>query len=816
MTLSCPIRFTRLAAGVLAVLPALAAAADTWYVATNGVDTAVGSEAAPFRSIQHAAELAQPGDTVTIRGGTYRESVVPSRSGEAGRPIVFRGAPGERVVIDGSDPVGGWKTWKDGIAQASMAGDWFSRATPGDGRNLYDAAVHNQANQVFVDGAMVILARWPNSKGLDPSFPGKAKCEKFISKSRDKEKNWTTGVLEDAQFDLTATQAVGAQIMVQPNHGAWSWLFTGRVTAVEGKRFTYVSRSDSGQDFSQDKLHDKSRYYLFDKLELLDAPGEWYHDKQSGVLYLKSPDGRPLDGRVSAKKREFAFDLSGLSHIVIRDLAIHACTITTDHHAGGDNIPYDENGGTRYPWQNAAHKLPTEPHHQIDAYRDAPSREVVLENLDATYLSHFTDVSGHFFCQWGQSSGIVLSGRNHRIAGCRIRWSAGNGITLLGREHRAIGNLIEDTGYAANDCGAVHTGVTDRCSSDHEIAWNTMRRIGRSGLLPRNMYRSLAAGDSDWKGRIHHNDISQFGIQDWDVGGVYALGDGRYLRFDHNLIHDAYENVDDLGDGAFTASGIYPDYGSTWIIDHNAIWNVEWGIHLQNQSDKNQPAGYLVFNNTVAVRMLGGQPSMHGPYGIVRNSDAANQESRIEDNVLVLLDSSARYKPVDFVSDSAVSRMVEGNVTGTSLESLGLTGGKIFPAALVPTAKSSEIAGRSGKRAITTAAGLPVPPIDASPDRGAFAVGVEPWQAGHQAWPDLVQTVPVAKPVTPIAVAPAGAKALPQVDKPAADPTAAMAGPIVTPDNGIPTSLIVCGILAAVIGLVAILVLRNRKPPRRR
>ncbi len=806
----------RLALLLAATLPAMAA---EFVVATTGDDTAAGSSSSPLRSISAAAAKAGPGDTVTIRAGTYRESVVPPRSGEAGRPIVFRGAPGERVVIDGSDPVGGWKPWKDGIEQAPMAGDWFSRATPGDGEHLYDARVHNQADQVFVDGSMVILARWPNSKGLDPSFPGKATCEKFISKSRDKERNWTTAVLEDAQFELTATQAIGAQIMVQPNYNAWAWLFTGRVTAVEGTRFTYVSRSDAGKDFSQDKLDDHSRYYLFDKLELLDAPGEWYHDKQAGTLYLKSPDGKPLDGRVAAKKREFAFDLSGLSHIVIRDLAIHACTITTDHDAGGDNIPYDENGGTRYPWRNAAHGLPTEPFHQIDTYRDAPSREVVLENLDATYLSHFTDVSGHFFCQWGQSSGIVLSGRNHRIAGCRIRWSAGNGITLLGREHQVLGNLIEDTDYAATDCAAVHTGATDRISSDHEIAWNTMLRTGRSGLLPRYMYRSLAAGDSDWKGRIHHNDISQFGIQDWDVGGVYGAGPGRYLRFDHNLIHDAYENVDDLGDGAFTASGIYPDYGSTWIIDHNVIWNVEWGIHLQNQADHKTPAGYLVFNNTVAVRRLGGQPNSYGPFGVVRNSDAPNQDTQIADNILLLLSPSGGggYKPIDFSSDPALNRLVDGNATGTSMESLRLTAGKNFPAALVPTSEASEIVGKAAKRLIASSAGLPVPSFDSSADRGAFAVGAEPWNAGHQAWPERVQTVPVAKPNMPSAAGPVGAEAPPQVvDKPAANPPAAMTGPIVAPNSGIPTGLIVFGFLAAVVGLVAVMVLSNRKPPRRR
>jgi hypothetical protein len=795
---------------LIALLPLPAA---EYVVAPQGDDAAAGTSAAPLRTIGAAAKRAGPGDTVTIRAGTYRETVVPARSGEPGRPITFRGAAGEKVVIDGTDPITGWKPWKDGIEQAPMPGDWFSRATPGDGVNLYDPAVLNNADQVFVDGVMAVQARWPNSPTLDPSFPAKAVTEKFIAKSRDKQ-NWTTGILEDAQFDLTPAQAVGAQIMLQPNHGAWAWLLTGRIAAVEGKRFTYISRSDSGKDFSQDKLDDKSRYYLFDKLELLDAPGEWHHDKQAGVLYLKSPDGKPLGTRIGAKKRLFAFDLSERSHIVIRDLAIHACTITTDRDGGGDNIPTNPDGSTRYPWRNAAHGLPAEPYHQPDKFRDAPSSEVVIENIDATYISHFTDVSGHFFCQWGQSSGIVLSGRSHRIAGSRIRWSSGNGITLLGREHRAVGNLIEDTGYAANDCTAVHTGGTERISSDHEIAWNTIRRTGRSGLLPRCFYRSEAAGDSDWKGRIHHNDISQFGIQDWDVGGVYGAGAGRYLRFDHNWIHDAYEHVDDLGQGAFTASGIYPDYGATWVIDHNVIWNVEWGIHLQNQDKKDRPAGYLVFNNTVAVRMMGGQKSMHGPYGVVRNSDAPNQETRIEDNVVVLLDQSARYKPVDFASDAAVQRVVEGNISVKGLASGELAGGTDFPACLVPVASASEIVGRAGKRDLRTVAGLPLPPIDSSPDRGAFAAGAEAWRPGHEAWPGRqappAQVVAQAKPAAvPAAADPAARQSAAPTATPATDPATTPQPAAAAESSSMPMIL---GLLGAVAVIAVIALLANRRP----
>jgi hypothetical protein len=621
-----------------------------------------------------------------------------------------------------------------------MSGDWFSRATPGDGTNLFDARVHNQADQVFLDGQMMPLARWPNQATNDPSFPAKSACERFVSKTRDAATQWTTGVMEDDAFDLSPESAVGAQIFFQPNWNAWSWLFTGRITAVDGHRFTFQSRSDAGKDFSQKVYDARSRYYLFDKLTLLDAPGEWYHDKAAGVLHLMPPDRQSPEGRVSAKRREYAFDLTGLSHIVVRGFTLHACTLTTDRDSGGDNVPYGDDGAPRYPWRNAAHGLPRDPYHRDD-YKDAPSTNVVVDSCEISYPTHFTDVSGHFECQWGQSSGVVLSGRGHVISNCRIRYSAGNGIVLLGREHRALGNVIEDVDYAATDCGAIHTGVTERASTDHEIAWNTVRRCGRSGIMIRQMTRRDTQDGSLWKGRVHHNDVSAFGLQDADLGGICSTGyDGRYVRIDHNWVHDACEIPDNLpGASGFTASGIYLDYSARFLVDHNVVWNVEWGIHLQNQTGGDIPAGHVVLHNTVAVRSLGGKPQGYGPFGVVRNSKAPFRDTLIANNILLRLDQSPGFKPVDFDSDPALNRAVENNPNGHDAATLGLVGGDTFPAALLPRPDASNLVDAAILPTPTPVNGITPPDWRAAlhgkrPDVGAKESGLDPWQPGHQAW----------------------------------------------------------------------------------
>src|SRR3954463_13391944 len=80
------------------------------HVATTGSDSADGSEADPFRTIGRAADLAQPGDTVRVHAGEYREWVVPQRGGLSdGRRITYEAAPGGHVGIKGSEQVTGWE-----------------------------------------------------------------------------------------------------------------------------------------------------------------------------------------------------------------------------------------------------------------------------------------------------------------------------------------------------------------------------------------------------------------------------------------------------------------------------------------------------------------------------------------------------------------------------------------------------------------------------------------------------------------------------------------------------------------------------------
>ena len=132
-----------------------------FHVATNGSDSASGTAAAPFATVQRARDAIRtqhPPHPVNVifHGGTYFLSE-PLRlgvedSGSAAAPIVYRAAEGGRVILSGGAQLtGAWQPYHDGIQQLDLptnAAPWRFR-------------------QLFVNGQRATLARYPNAEASD-------------------------------------------------------------------------------------------------------------------------------------------------------------------------------------------------------------------------------------------------------------------------------------------------------------------------------------------------------------------------------------------------------------------------------------------------------------------------------------------------------------------------------------------------------------------------------------------------------------------------------------------------------------------------
>ncbi len=172
-----------LAAAAL-LLAASPAPARELHVALAGDDAQDGSSAAPLRTLQRAADLAQPGDTVTVHAGVYRERVNPPRGGtsDANR-IVYRAAPGETVEIRGSEVLKGWEkvqgdTWKASLPNTFFGrfnpfgdlirGDWFNRK----GRDHHTGAVYRDGHWLIEAASLedVLKPAGAAAPAADPGY----------------------------------------------------------------------------------------------------------------------------------------------------------------------------------------------------------------------------------------------------------------------------------------------------------------------------------------------------------------------------------------------------------------------------------------------------------------------------------------------------------------------------------------------------------------------------------------------------------------------------------------------------------------------
>ena len=134
---------------LLVAAPCSSHAADR-YVSTAGSNAGAGTLGSPWRTIDFAADNANPGDTIFVRGGEYRERVTPNRSGTAASRITIKNYADESPVIDGTgQPVGGQTAMVDIGSRSYITFDGFQI------RNLVTSTNSQTPIGILVDGASV-------------------------------------------------------------------------------------------------------------------------------------------------------------------------------------------------------------------------------------------------------------------------------------------------------------------------------------------------------------------------------------------------------------------------------------------------------------------------------------------------------------------------------------------------------------------------------------------------------------------------------------------------------------------------------------
>ena len=280
---------------VLSAASAVFGEAAEHYVSPKGDDSGPGTQESPWKTLAKACEEAAAGDSVFLRGGVYRETLAPKRSGERGKPIRFLSAPGERAVISGAE---------------TLAGAWSH-----DRGDIYALKTDLRFSQLFVDGKMMPEARWPNSPvddlmGLRRAVTGKGTGYETLSDTNLPAGNWTGGV-----------------VLMWPGD---SWVSDTRRIAdyqpgqmLKFDHTTKPTRPDPYHAIDPYAPREGNHYVLMGSLDGLDSPGEWFLDEKTGTVYLWTLGGdSPSRHGVEVKQRGIACDLRKRAFIEIRGIDV--------------------------------------------------------------------------------------------------------------------------------------------------------------------------------------------------------------------------------------------------------------------------------------------------------------------------------------------------------------------------------------------------------------------------------------------------------------------------------------------------------------
>lgn len=539
---------------LLSITYATSTCATEYYVATNGKDINDGlSLETPFLTIKQASLLVKPGDIVNVRAGIYREQVNMITNG-----VTYQPYNGETVTINGTELLLNWTLTTGTTYQTTM--DWDVEAKWG-------------TNQVFADGKMIDLVRWPTQTRPDIVVPTNANANDVTASGN-------FFIIEDTDFNEPNGRWVGAQIWVNlSNRGYDGQGWTATVTATNQAAHTItVDFGEAPRIGNQAwNVGGNTEYFLFNPtlagvnatggINAVLKNGQWF--KNGNTLYVKTPNGQAPSATqngvnvIEAKKRHFAFyPFTPKSGYTIKNFELFGCAITTDNN----------------PWNNSATVLET-------------ANNIIIEGIKAKYVSHQTDMSGNWQNQHYNWSGIVLRGRNNIIRNCNIQFSATSAVSVSGFGNKVLNNTIAHTNYMCSNSGALNTGFYCK---DAEIAYNTIYNTTMMGINFK--YSENSDINTPNLYRIHHNTLYDFMRRSGDSGAIDMVGqDGKWIRIDHNVI---YSTKPYQFDGM--VHGIYFDYGGGpnvdighYTADHNIVYNVPAPILL------NQMKYVNIFNNVL-------------------------------------------------------------------------------------------------------------------------------------------------------------------------------------------------------------------------
>ncbi len=542
-----------------------------YHVSPNGSDTGAGTAAAPFATLARARDAigksGQAGKqaiTVHLADGTYflgeTFTLKPQDSGSAEAPITYRAATEDKAILSGAVELKGlkWQAHGKGIHKAVVPAGLTKRCA---------------LDELWIGEMKLDMARYPN-RSEHHVFGGVTNLKVLNTRAKS--------------YRHPETGFVHA---LHRNHwGSVHYHITGG--GDDGLQLA------GGWQQNRHRQLNASNVMIENVFEELDHPGEWFLDRQAGVLYVFPPAGVDLDAAVlhATNLRELiSFEGSRaepVRHVNIAGIQFrHARRL---FHAGEKAWEPLVRGDWSVVRSAAVLMTGTEHCTVKDCHFNATGGNGVFFNN----YNRKSAVIDSLFERLGDSAvcfvGNYACARSNPI--CYDRSLPQSEMDLTpgpkGEDYPAGCSMDGCLVFAIGRVGKQTAGAFISMAKDIAVRRNTIYHVPRSGIT---------VNDGCWGGHvIEHNDVFDTVIETGDHGPFNSWGRDRYWDTRHHSGKRYREDIPTTG-GEKTPQTVSRDRArldvvKPIVIRHNRFmhsWKKHsWGIDLDDGS-----SNYHVYNN---------------------------------------------------------------------------------------------------------------------------------------------------------------------------------------------------------------------------
>ncbi|MDP4626181.1 MAG: PDZ domain-containing protein [Akkermansiaceae bacterium] len=520
------------------------------FVNPSGNDANAGTAEAPLGSLAAAKSAAagfagKEAVTVHVADGIYYlpETLVftPGDSGTEEFPVVYQSvSEGGAVLSGGSELKLSWEPHKDGI---------FKAQTP----------VGLSIDQLFIDGRMQRMARYPNFDPAKKAEPYQGYAADAVSKER-------------------------AALWADPAGGYIHALHRGR---WGGYHYLINGKNDEGelvfeggwQNNRKTPMHEEYRM-VENIFEELDAENEWYHNAKTNTLYYKPVAGTDINlVKVEVVRLRHLVEFQGSEKQPVKHITLKGFVV---RHTARTFMDVKEQL-LRSDWAI----------YRGGAYLLTGTEDIQI--LD----TEFDQVGGNAIF-------VNNYNRDVLVKGCHIHDAGASGVCFVG-DPDAVRDPLFEYGEK-NDLSKIDRTVgpkTNNYPSDSAVEDCLIHGIGRVERQPAGVQISMAQGieirdtsiydtaraginisEGTWGGHlIERVDVFDTVLETHDHGSFNSWGRDRYWRSDHlTATQEAVDEDPQLPYLDAMETTIIRD--SRWRCDHG------WDIDLDDGS-----TNYDLYNN---------------------------------------------------------------------------------------------------------------------------------------------------------------------------------------------------------------------------